>query len=119
MLKRSFLLLFALTFTLTAQAQSYFPGSWGDWEKKSPEEVGLNADKIQEAIQFAQAEETDNPRSMELNHYQTFGREPFGDGIGPFKDRGEQTGIIIKDGYIIAEWGEPFRVDMTHSWYCL
>ena len=115
MLKRSFLLLFALTFTLTAQAQSYFPGSWGDWEKKSPEEVGLNADKIQEAIQFAQAEETDNPRSMELNHYQTFGREPFGDGIGPFKDRGEQTGIIIKDGYIIAEWGEPFRVDMTHS----
>ena len=25
------------------------------------------------------------------------------------------TGIIIKNGYIIAEWGEPFRVDMTHS----
>ena len=25
------------------------------------------------------------------------------------------TGIIIKNGYIIAEWGEPLRVDMTHS----
>jgi len=106
---------FSLILSSAVSAQSYFPGSWGDWEKKAPEEVGLNADKIQEAIQYAQAEETDNPRSMELNHYQTFGREPFGDGIGPFKDRGEQTGIIIKDGYIIAEWGEPFRVDMTHS----
>ena len=25
------------------------------------------------------------------------------------------TGIIIKNGYIVAEWGEPFRVDMAHS----
>ncbi len=23
--------------------------------------------------------------------------------------------MIVKDGYIVAEWGEPFRVDMTHS----
>jgi CubicO group peptidase (beta-lactamase class C family) len=31
------------------------------------------------------------------------------------KDRGAQTGIIIKNGYVIAEWGEPHRPDMTHS----
>src|SRR6056297_625320 len=99
----------------TTWAQIYYPGEWGDWEKRTPEEAGLNPDKIQEAIEYAQAQETDNPRSMEENHYGTFGREPFGDGIGPFKNRGPQTGIIIKDGYIVAEWGEPFRVDMTHS----
>jgi hypothetical protein len=52
---------------------------------------------------------------MEINHAMTFGKEPFGDGIGPFKDRGEPTGIILHKGYIIAEWGEPARVDMTHS----
>ena len=23
--------------------------------------------------------------------------------------------MVIKNGYIVAEWGEPFRVDMTHS----
>lgn len=108
------LVLFLLPSTLVAQ-DIYYPGNWSDWEKKSPEEVGMNAEKIQEAIEYAQAEETDNPRSMEENHYGTFGREPFGDGIGPFKDRGAQTGIIIKNGYIVAEWGEPFRVDMTHS----
>lgn len=103
------------SFSTPLYAQSYFPGEWGDWEQKSPEELGLNAAKIQDAIEYAQAQETKNPRSMELNHYQTFGREPFGDGIGPFKDRGAQTGIIIKNGYIVAEWGEPNRVDMTHS----
>ena len=50
-----------------------------------------------------------------LSQAQTFGREPFGDIIGPTKPRGDMTGIVIKNGYIIAEWGEPFRVDMTHS----
>ncbi|MFA5668900.1 MAG: serine hydrolase [Balneolaceae bacterium] len=111
-------LLFAalfLGFTFTVQAQTYFPGTWGDWQNRKPEEVGLNSSKIKAAIQFAQENESSTPRSMEINHYQTFGKEPFGDGIGPFKDRGEQTGIIIKNGFIVAEWGEPFRVDMTHS----
>lgn len=111
----SLTLFIAVLLSSASLAQSYFPGSWGNWEKRSPDEVGLNAAKIQAAIEYAKEQESDNPRSMELNHYQTFGREPFGDGIGPFKDRGEQTGIIVKDGYIIAEWGEPYRVDMTHS----
>jgi CubicO group peptidase (beta-lactamase class C family) len=31
------------------------------------------------------------------------------------KDRGMPTGIIIKNGYVIASWGEPMRPDMTHS----
>lgn len=113
-MKRISLLLFSLLFTKSINAQ-YFPGNWGDWDTRSPEEMGFNADSIAAVIEYAQANETTNPRSMEENHYGTFGREPFGDGIGPFKDRGDQSGIIIKDGYIIAEWGEPFRVDMTHS----
>ncbi len=114
--KRIFIILFCLLLTVpSVNAQNYFPGKWGDWEKKNPSEVGLNAALIDSAIQYAQRMESVNPRSMEENHYGTFGREPFGYGIGPFKDRGSQTGIIVKDGYIIAEWGEPFRVDMTHS----
>ena len=114
--KRIFIILFCLLLTVpSVNAQNYFPGKWGDWEKKNPSEVGLNAALIDSAIQYAQRMESVNPRSMEENHYGTFGREPFGYAIGPFKDRGSQTGIIVKDGYIIAEWGEPFRVDMTHS----
>jgi CubicO group peptidase (beta-lactamase class C family) len=111
------LLLFAVATLISHSilAQTYYPGNWGEWETKSPEEVGMNAAAIQSAIEYAQTMEASNPRSMEENHYQTFAREPFGDGVGPFKDRGDQTGIIIKNGYIVAEWGEPFRVDMTHS----
>ena len=31
------------------------------------------------------------------------------------KIRGEATGLIIKNGYIVAEWGTPERVDLTFS----
>jgi len=52
---------------------------------------------------------------LELAHYQSEGREPFDDGIGPFKERGDPTGVILRHGYIVAEWGDPQRVDMTFS----
>lgn len=94
---------------------TYYPGSWGDWATKSPAEAGMNKSRLDEAIQFAKDNESKASRNLEHHHYTTFGREPFGDAIGPHKERGPQTGIIIKDGYIIAEWGEPKRVDMTFS----
>lgn len=46
---------------------------------------------------------------------QSFGQAPYGEIVGPVKDRGPVTGVIIRGGYIVAEWGEPSRVDMTHS----
>jgi CubicO group peptidase (beta-lactamase class C family) len=94
--------------------QSYFPPK-GDWERRSPQELGLDGALIQEAVGFAQENETDSPRDLELNHAMTFGREPFGDAVGPLKERGPQTGIIVYQGYIVAEWGEPARVDPTFS----
>jgi hypothetical protein len=96
-------------------AEIYFPGPDKVWQKKTPAEAGMDEVKIQEAISYSILHEVKNPRDMEMSHYQTFGKEPYGYGIGPFKERGDVTGIIIKNGYIVAEWGEPFRVDMTHS----
>jgi hypothetical protein len=98
-----------------AQAERYFPESNLDWMRKSPSEAGMDSVILAEAIALAKASETANSPNMEINHYQTFGREPFGFGIGPFKERGAQTGIIMRHGYIIAAWGNPSRVDMTHS----
>jgi CubicO group peptidase (beta-lactamase class C family) len=77
--------------------------------------MGLDSARLAEAIAFAVARETKAPRDMEENHYRTFGREPFGQGIGPFAPRGEPTGVILRGGYVVASWGEPDRVDMTHS----
>ena len=93
----------------------YYPPAEPGWDKRRPEQVGMDAAKLQEAIAFAQSVESKAPRDLELAHYTTFGREPFGDAIGPFKERGVQSGIIIRNGYIIAEWGDADRVDMTFS----
>ena len=78
----------------------YFPSAQS-WEHRSPESMGLNATKIKEAIQYAIEQESGNPRSMEQSHYQSFGKEPFGEAIGPFKDRGAPSGLIIYKGYIV------------------
>ncbi len=120
-MKHSLLILLFIVITSPSYSQKkkpvslayYFPDK--EWLHKKPEEVGMDAAGIKEAVEFAIAHETKSPRSMEENHYRTFGREPFGDAIGPMKDRGAPTGIIIKNGYVIAEWGEPMRPDMTHS----
>ncbi len=75
----------------------------------------MDAAKLKEAVDFAVASEAKAPRDMELAQTQTFGREPFGENIGANSPRGAMTGIILRNGYLVAEWGEPFRVDMTHS----
>jgi CubicO group peptidase (beta-lactamase class C family) len=94
-------------------ATTYYPDA--TWQHRTPSESGVSPDLLKQAIDFAVAGETKAPRDLVMNHYQTFGREPFGYAIGPIRERGDPTGIIIHNGYIVAEWGDPLRVDMTHS----
>jgi len=90
------------------------PGANG-WSHRRAEQVGLDSAKLAAAIAFAIASESKNPRDLELNHYQTFGKEPFGQAIGPIAPRGDPTGVIVRHGYIVAQWGNPNAVEMTHS----
>ncbi|WP_414734299.1 serine hydrolase domain-containing protein [Cecembia rubra] len=93
----------------------YFPTS-GEWAEKKPQELNINSQKLQEAIAFAINEESESDKNLKLAHYQSsFGREPFGYPVGPMKDRGPATGLIIYKGYIIGKWGDPHRVDLTFS----
>lgn len=112
------LLLLIVAHAVDAQKQkkevTYFPDA-NNWESKSPADVGMNASRLQDAIRFVKEKESKTPRNLEHAHYQSFGREPFGDAIGPFAERGPATGMIIRKGYIVATWGEPSRVDMTFS----
>ncbi len=98
----------------TAVAKDYFPSA-EVWEHKNPSSFGLDSNKINDAILFAKNNEAKLPRNQEIAQAMTFGKEPFSDAIGPLAERGEPSGIIIYKGYIIAEWGEPSRVDMTNS----
>ena len=70
---------------------------------------------LRQAVEFAVASETKAPRDLALNHRLTQAREPENAAIGPFKERGAPTGLVIRNGYIVAEWGDPARVDMTFS----
>ncbi len=103
----------ALAVGMPASAQ-YVPDR-GAWETRAPEEVGMDPAAVAAALEFALANETSVPRDQELSQSQSFGREPMGFGIGPFKVRGGAAGVIVKDGYIVGEWGDTRRVDMTHS----
>ncbi len=111
----SSLILIAIVFAQVGFAQrEYFPGA-ENWERRTAEQAKLDPPKLKEAIDFAIASEAKAPRSQELALTQTFGQAPFGELVGPTKDRGDATGIVIRNGYIVAEWGDPLRVDMTHS----
>jgi len=103
-------LLLLLALPLSAQ---YTPGR--DWETRSPERVGMDPAAIAAAVELALASETSVDRDQEFSQSTSFGREPMGFGIGPFRVRGGPAGVIVKDGYIVAEWGDTRRVDMTHS----
>lgn len=92
----------------------YYPGRWYEWERRQPEDVGMDAQKVQEAIGFALRNETELRRDLALNAALKI-EEPYPEVIGPMKDRGGVTGMIVRHGYVIAEWGEPDRVDPTFS----
>lgn len=99
---------------LHAQSDSvYYPGRTGEWESRRPEEVGINPDALQEAVDFAIANEFGGPKDLKVAIQRSF--EHDNTIVGPTKDRGGPAGIIIKDGYIVAEWGDTKRVDMTFS----
>ena len=97
-----------------AGASAYFPDRFG-WEHKKPEDVGMSSALVNEAVQLAVASETQGPKDMTLFLKGSFGKEPFDTLIGPVKDRGGASGLITRHGYIVAEWGDPARVDITNS----
>jgi len=110
-LKLFALLLFG---TLISQAQTYVPSN-GNWEHKTPADLNLKSDKLEAAVDFAMENEYSEPRDLRLAILKGFEKEPFHEITGPTKKRGGPAGIILKNGYIIAQWGDVNRVDMTFS----
>ena len=99
----------------TPQEAVYYPGPREEWEHRKAERVGMDAGLLETAIEFAKANETKASRDLKQNHYLSWGLEPYGEAVGPHKKRGDMTGVIVRHGYLVAEWGEPQRIDMTFS----
>jgi CubicO group peptidase (beta-lactamase class C family) len=103
------LILAALAPSLLAQkAATYFPQP-GQWQKKSPAEAGLDARKLQQAIEYAQAH--GSAWDFEKDQVRTFGTP-----LGPLpKQRAATNGIILRHGYIVAEFGDTKSNDPVYS----
>lgn len=98
-----------------ARAADYFPPR-GAWEKKTPAELGFDAAKLQTAVEFAVANENPSSKDVAEDLRATFGkREPGYKILGPTQPRAALNGIVVRRGYVAAEWGDTARTDMTHS----
>jgi len=92
----------------------YFPEK-EKWERKTPTEMGFKTEKLKDAVDFAMGNEYSGDRDLRVAIIKSFGYEPGMEIVGPTKKRGGPAGIILKEGYIISEWGDINRVDMTFS----
>lgn len=92
------------------RAPVYYPLSGDAWQSKMPEEVGMDSVLLQQAIEFAKSQETPRPRDYS-DQVKIFGRL-----LGPIpKERGGTNGLVIRHGYLVAEFGETKRVEPTYS----
>ncbi len=99
---------------LTAQ-DYYFPEANATWETKTSKSFKIDAEKLKSAVEFAEANEYSGSRDLRIAILKGFEREPFHKILGPTKKRGGPAGMILKNGYIVAQWGDTKRVDMTFS----
>jgi CubicO group peptidase (beta-lactamase class C family) len=91
----------------------YYPEATGEWERRRAEDVGMDADVLKKVVELAKANEFKGSRDLRKAILKSF--EADNTIVGPTKERGGPAGMIIKNGYIVAEWGDTKRVDMTFS----
>jgi CubicO group peptidase (beta-lactamase class C family) len=110
-LTRRSLIAIPLCLAAIAYAQkpaTYFPRS-GEWQKKAPAELGIDPVKLQQAIDYAQA----NGSTWDFDKDQV---RTFGIPLGPLpKQRAATNGIILRHGYIVAEFGDTKANDPVYS----
>ena len=116
-MRRILVLLLVLSWASAAGAQArYYPERF-DWQRRTPAQAGMDAAAIEAAVKFAVAHENPAPKDLALARVAggTSTNEPFDDAIGPLKPRSALNGLIIKNGYVVADWGDTRAVDMTFS----
>jgi hypothetical protein len=94
----------------TAVSRAAYCPPKGAWERKSPAEVGFDATQLAQTIAWAQTQPTDWPADFSTQ------TEIFGKQLGPVpKSRAAMNGIILRHGYIVAEFGDVEAVDPSYS----
>jgi CubicO group peptidase (beta-lactamase class C family) len=114
----------AIFATSFASAADYLPPPGDSWATHTPQQEGFDSAKLKSAIDFAIANEPKFPpelakvadiRDLRIATPLQFAKEPFSGPIGPLAPRSPPNGIVIRHGYIVAEWDDTHAVDITNS----
>ena len=71
----------------------------------------MNAELVRQAVEYAKANDSQVVPYDYSGHEEKFGKLE-----GPLPEqRGGPAGIILRHGYIVAEWGDTERADLTFS----
>ena len=112
----TWLVALSLVLPVHAFAQGTYYPTAATWQKRTPAQVGLVQSSVDSAVKIALASESTTPRDLLQNHVaSSFSREPHSEAVGPFTVRGGASGLIIRRGYIVAEWGDIDRPENTYS----
>jgi CubicO group peptidase (beta-lactamase class C family) len=92
-----------------AQQATYYPPA-GAWAKKAPADVGMDAARLNAAMEFAKGRETNWPRDFSTQE------KIFGTKLGSMPTRRPATGgVIVRNGYVVGEFGDVNAVAPTYS----
>ncbi len=90
-----------------------------DWKTMDPAASGLRADALSAAIAYHRAHESPWSRDFRTESGRYIGvadEPPAPDEVpGPVKPRGGPSGLLLRGGTIVAEWGDTSAVDMSFS----
>lgn len=88
----------------------YYPATGNNWQHRRPEDLGMDSALLDQAVAYAKTQASTIPADFSTQ-VETFGRV-----LGPLpKSRGETNGIILRHGYIVAEWGDTNQISPTYS----
>ena len=113
-MKRFVLALLGAVLISPAYAADYFPPKGDNWATRTPQQEHLDPAKLKAAIDFAISAELKYPpelakvadiRDLTISVPLKYTGEAFSSPIGPLKAHAPANGIIIRHGYIVAEWG--------------
>ncbi len=92
---------------------TYYPDTI--WQTRPASELKMNKRLLDSAVSFAIKNDSKTDYNLRIANLKAYVNEPNYRILGPMKDRGKPAGLIIRNGYIVAQWGDLKRVDMTFS----
>lgn len=91
----------------------YFPPA-DNWATRLPAQAGFDAERLTAALNLAATSDLGTPRDLRTMMPDA-SRHPNDRPLGPVKDRGLVNGLVLRQGYLVGEFGDTRAPDVTFS----